>query len=196
MKKAFTLIELMVVVVIIGILAGIVMINLESAQSKARDARRKSDLNTIAKAVQIYRENIGNYILQDDSGDGGVYGAGYGMFNCGGDTNCTGGGSAYTDYISLNKALISRSYLSGNVTDPTGGICGTGAADCKDRYFYTYDFFPTDLGDTKASIWCVLENPSQADRDTLNVAAYTAAYSDENRVIGVGKTNYAVTLIP
>jgi len=53
-KRAFTLIELLVVVAIIGILATVVVVNLGNSQKKARDARRLSDVNQIAKAVDLY----------------------------------------------------------------------------------------------------------------------------------------------
>ena len=53
-KKGFTLIELLVVVVIIGILATIVMVNLNGAQERSRDAQRKKDITLIASALDLY----------------------------------------------------------------------------------------------------------------------------------------------
>lgn len=57
----FTLIELLVVIAIIGILASIITANLSSAQSKARDARRMSDLDAIKKALILYSADHGGY---------------------------------------------------------------------------------------------------------------------------------------
>ena len=54
-NKAFTLIELLVVIAIIGILAGIIVVSMGGAQGSANDARRKADINQLAKAVMIYK---------------------------------------------------------------------------------------------------------------------------------------------
>jgi len=53
-SKAFTLIELLVVVAIIGILATVVVVNLSSAQSKAKIAKVQSDQNAMKSATIIY----------------------------------------------------------------------------------------------------------------------------------------------
>lgn len=52
--KGFTLIELLVVVAIIGILATIITISVTNAQSKSRDSKRKGDLETVAKALDMF----------------------------------------------------------------------------------------------------------------------------------------------
>lgn len=53
-KKGFTLIELLVVVSIIGVLATMVLGSLGDARSKARDAKRLSELNNLKTALELY----------------------------------------------------------------------------------------------------------------------------------------------
>ena len=55
----FTLVELLVVVAIIGMLAGLVVANVGSARSKARDAARQSDLRTLQTAIELAYASTG-----------------------------------------------------------------------------------------------------------------------------------------
>lgn len=55
-QKGFTLVEMIIVTVIIGILAGIVItvINIPRVQAKSRDSKRVGDLKMIQSALELY----------------------------------------------------------------------------------------------------------------------------------------------
>jgi len=57
----FTLIELLVVISIIGLLASIVLVSLNRARSKARDAKRLGDLKQIKTALELYYNQYNSY---------------------------------------------------------------------------------------------------------------------------------------
>ncbi|HSX02035.1 MAG TPA: prepilin-type N-terminal cleavage/methylation domain-containing protein [Candidatus Saccharimonadia bacterium] len=53
-EGGFTLLELLIVIVIIGILALLIIPNITSAPKKARDTQRKTDLRAIQKGLEEY----------------------------------------------------------------------------------------------------------------------------------------------
>jgi type II secretion system protein G len=59
--SGFTLLELLIVIVIIGILALLIIPNITSAPKKARDTKRKTDITTIRKGLEEYFVNNNSY---------------------------------------------------------------------------------------------------------------------------------------
>lgn len=70
MKKGFTLIELLVVISIIAILSALLMANFIGVRQRSRDATRKSDLQNIRQALELYRADIGSYPATNSIGCG------------------------------------------------------------------------------------------------------------------------------
>ncbi len=60
-EEGFTLVELMVVIVIIGLLATIVVINVLPSGDKAKQVRAKADISTIEGALEQYRLQLDRY---------------------------------------------------------------------------------------------------------------------------------------
>lgn len=52
LNRGFTIVELLVVIVVIGVLAAITMVSYNGIQERARTAKINSDLNNLTKAIQ------------------------------------------------------------------------------------------------------------------------------------------------
>lgn len=64
MKKnmsGFTLLEIMIVIIVIGILITLTTVNYSRLQPKARDDRRQIDIANITKALELYYNDNGKY---------------------------------------------------------------------------------------------------------------------------------------
>lgn len=92
LPRGFTLIELLVVVSLIGILATLVLANLNAARERGRDAQRKSDLKSIQNSLQLYYNDYGKFPDNNSSGEilgcgaSGVSACTYGSAWTAGDT--------------------------------------------------------------------------------------------------------------
>lgn len=60
-QQGFTLIEIMVVVIIIGMLAGIVVPNVMDSLDKASTKKARADFNSLQTALKLYRIDNFNY---------------------------------------------------------------------------------------------------------------------------------------
>jgi general secretion pathway protein G len=60
-QKGFTIVELLIVIVVIGILAAITIVAYSGIQTRGRDSVRSSDVKSIQTALEMYKSDNGVY---------------------------------------------------------------------------------------------------------------------------------------
>ncbi len=123
-RRGFTLIELMIVIVILGILMGTILPRLTGAQSRARDTARIADLNNISQALEVYSGDFGEYPEASCSGDEDA-----GCYN----SNCLSEGATDKDKDTYH---VLKTYLKGNRVPQNVGK-QTETLGCIGSYYYT-----------------------------------------------------------
>ncbi len=98
-KRAFTLVELLVVISIISLLSSVILSSLQQARIKARNTSRNQQVMEYAKALALFKANAVNDAFP--LSDGGSY-------------VCLGGAAGYTCGDSDNPASYS-SNVAGNL---------------------------------------------------------------------------------
>jgi len=101
-KSGFTIVELLIVIVVIGILAAITIVAYNGIQQRGRDAQRRSDFVALEKALRLYRVDNSGFPRCASSG----------AFNAGVD------GSA-TCLVSAISAQLVPKYMNSLPQDPT-----------------------------------------------------------------------------
>lgn len=130
-KEGFTLIELLVVVAIIGLLASIVLVSLNRARIKARDARRLADMQQIYTALNMY---YGDYSCLPFTSGTACPGAGS-------YSDADTGGWDYSSQGGFLGFLVNAGYMSTVPVDPLNNMTGDGSP--AGTYAYRYYCYPS-----------------------------------------------------
>jgi type II secretion system protein G len=169
-RAGFTLIELLVVVAIVGLLATVAVLSISSANKKARDAKRRADLKTIQKALDLYFQENGAY-----PSTGGLY---WGA--CAYGNKETSGPNGYIPNLA-------PAYIGKLPVDPKPGIHTDLTPACNDPTISCYLYISN--GTTyKLMSHCALESGSPAANDPMidpNRPAYSIMVCDP---LGAGCT--------
>lgn len=129
-NKGFTLIELLVVIAVIGLLSTIVMVSLNKARAKARDAKRKTDLKQLQTAVEMYINEYGAPPVTSS----------YGEANGGGwDSSYEGDFMQFLKGIAGSANPKNIQFMSSVPKDPQNS--GTGDCSSFSGYHYCYYYY-------------------------------------------------------
>lgn len=125
--QGFTLVEILIVVVILGILAAIVIPQFTSASETAKASSLQSQLQTIRSQIELYQvQHNGDYPALTAATDGTAWNALTTATDVDGGTVSTGE-TSYGPY--LQKAPTNSFEDSSEIVLSTGGTLGTAAAD-------------------------------------------------------------------
>jgi len=132
MKKSrgFTLIEVMIVIVIIGILTAVVLASLSTARAKSRDTKRISDISQLQLAIALYLNKYGKFPVAASNNNG---------------ANAALGGPLETALVGTDK------FIAQMPTDPFNNT--------QNAVLYKYGY-KTDFSGTTYCLGATLEKPS------------------------------------
>jgi len=147
-QSAFTLLELVIVIAILGVLAAFITGNFITSLKKGRDAKRKADLATIQSALEHYHADKGVYPIDAQT---------INCTFCVNDINYIGNLCGSVQYR-LTEML--KPYLPKMPTDPA---FDANKCDYKKQYVYTGINCQSPIGCPSYALYATLENSGNLD---------------------------------
>jgi len=133
-RKAFTLVELLIVVLIIAILAAIAIPNFLEAQTRAKVSRAKADMRTVVTAIETYHADHGDYPTYHYSDARN----GYLEFHVGGAV--PGWGIPDPNWDGRNPLTTPISYISSMPDDPFSSHFGGNPQETREYLYVNWPY--------------------------------------------------------
>ncbi len=159
-RTGFTIVELLIVIVVIGILASITVVAFNGVQARASDARIRAQAKDVVKALHSWSITRGGALPT---------GSGYNSTATSGTGECTGGVGGHAgqgDYVcSLEQMLVDSKLLPADfITNlPPNKDHVSGPAT-----FRTLFFYPCSSDSRRFVLFYYLERPTAEDTASLN----------------------------
>lgn len=180
-QKGFTIVELLIVIVVIGILAAITIVAYNGIQARANDARTRSAVSQIEKAIQLFYLNTGKPPIGGTTSTGAV-------------VNNTCPGSSFADGFvgkgisacTLENLLISDNQISSTFIPslPPNKFYGATAG-------YAFMFYQCGaVANNRYSLYWYLESPSSQDtasRNAVSAECGQGSWLSSSFSMGAGK---------
>ena len=157
-QQAFTIVELLIVIVVIGILAAITIVAYNGIQTRAKDTQIKDTAAKVAKAIQIW--SINHDQLPSGSGYGTTVPVSNGVCTNSTSTGGFAGKGAYActlDDMLQADNLIPASLMS---SLPPNKVISS--------WIHTLMFYQCGAGSRTFALYYYLESPSAEDLASIN----------------------------
>ena len=125
-QKGFTLVEILIVVVILGILAAIVIPQFTDASTQAKENSLSADLQTVRSQIQLYKIQHNDELPGQQSAQGSVSFAQamVGMTNISGTIQAAAGSGVYGPYL---QTMPTNPFDNSSTVTEGTGTPGSGA---------------------------------------------------------------------
>lgn len=132
LQKGFTIVELLIVIVVIGILAALVITTYNGIQQKGRNTERNTDLKAVQGQLEAYYATNGRYPSNTDLGTTSASNVTFIQANMKGlDKEALRDPKAATgSYALVNGTTATANVYAYEATDDSGGACNNTTTDC------------------------------------------------------------------